>query len=168
MITVRDNGDLPNRAECQLSIKLYNFRETVNTLLLGNMQTFDSRIFEQLIGEIVMFEIDVVSINAINSSHFEVSFFGRDGNDNTISAEKLAIDVSALTDEQTSLLAQAGIIIISVISNGDDPTTMPPPPPLVTRSFPTWAVVVIVVLNSVIIIAVLLIILGIALRRYKR
>ncbi len=115
-----------------------------------------------------MFEIDVVSINAINSSHFEVSFFGRDGNDNTISAEKLAIDVSALTDEQTSLLAQAGIIIISVISNGDDPTTMPPPPPLVTRSFPTWAVVVIVVLNSVIIIAVLLIILGIALRRYKR
>lgn len=165
-VIVSDRGESPNSATCELRIDLFIFEDTATATLEGNVNFFNLEDVEKRIGEVLNIEIDFVNARQLNSTHFEIDFFGRDDNDNLILADKLVEMFISLSDQDKGLLEAAGIFIKRVTSNAPQPT--PTSPAVPTRPIPTWAVAVIVVMNSVIIIGVLLIILGIIWRRYKR
>ena len=128
------------------------------------MNNLDRDIVEQVIGNILMLNIDITDVKQLNITHYQIELFGRDGQA-LISADDLAASLSNLSPEQNLLLLQIGVNIADVISNAPLPT---PTTRVPVRPIPPWAVGVIVVLNSVIIVALLLIVLGIIWRRYRR
>ncbi len=163
-ITVRDRGNTPNSATCEVSIRLFNVAETVDITFIGDVTTFKPDIFSELISNILEAEIEITEFSQFNATHYIARIYGE--------SDGVVLEASAIIDRLANLsptnnarLMSAGFDITAFTSNAptESPTTFIP-----VRQIPIWAVAVIVVVNSVIIITTLLLIVGILWKRYQR
>ncbi len=163
-IAVRDRGNSPNSATCEISVRLFNLAETVDIYFIGEVNDFRPDIFGELISNILELNIEITEFSQFNETHYFTRIYGQ--------SEGVILEASAIVDRLASLsqadmirLSNAGFEIAIFTSNAptESPTTFIP-----TRQIPIWAVAVIVVVNSVIIISALLLIVGILWRRYRR
>lgn len=163
-IDVSDSGTPANDATCEVMIHLFDFQSTVDIILIGMIDNFQSDVLEQLLTNILELDLTITNFDQLNATHYFVQIYGQDGGV-FIPAGILNSRLLNLTREELMRLEGEGFLIVG--SNSNAPV-VPPTNVIPTRTIPVWAVAVIVVLNSVIIITVLLIIVGVLWRRYSR
>jgi len=68
IIAVRDGGSPSNNVTCNVNIRIYDFQDTVDVVLMGSIVDFDQNIFEQLLTTILEREVHVTKVVLENST----------------------------------------------------------------------------------------------------